>query len=313
MTRYRNTAACLLGFFGLLGTSVVGCAPHSTSESARAPETAAPLWRSLFDGRHEITFAIRPRAMKRDGVFGAWFGALMRVAESVEVSRAHGVFEALESADEIVLGLSRGADATMVIRGVSASIDPERMEDASGRPLFRPASALEPVRKYELLDRTRLPDGALYVLPERVWLGTVGRATAHADALFARTQRGSESMPDLAPNALAALRIRGAVARALVPSLVAPSLQNVLHATASLWPGRAGIRVDLEYKDPTLATRGDVSIRETLSNIAEISPAFGWLKAATVSREGSLVTVTSPLPQSLLDELPRATGEAFGF
>jgi hypothetical protein len=256
---------------------------------------------------------VRPRAMKRDSVFGAWFGALMRVAESVEVSRGHGVFDAVESADEILIGLSRGADAAIVIRGVSASIDPERMEDASGRPLFRPALALEPVRKYEVLDRTRLPDGALYVLPERVWLGTVGRATAHADAIFARAERGSESVPDLEPKALAALRIRGAVARGLVPSLLAPSLQNVVHATASLWPGRAGMRIDLDYKDPTVAMQGEVSIRETLSKLAELSPATAWLKTAMVSREGRRVTVTSLLPQTLLDELPRATGEAFGF
>ncbi|HVH42101.1 MAG TPA: hypothetical protein VM925_07145, partial [Labilithrix sp.] len=157
----------------LLGVCSVSCGRDAPPPASAKKEVVA-AWPDVFDGIPDLFVVVRPQAIKRDGVYGAFFKSLVRAAQARTSARGDTMVQAAEGADEIIVGLAKGDDAALVLRGVSASLDPQKITDAEGHSLFRPTSDRAKVVEYELLDRKNADAGALFVLPDRTWVGTLG-------------------------------------------------------------------------------------------------------------------------------------------
>ena len=147
-----------------------------------------PQWQDAFDGTPEIYAVVRPQAIKRDAIYGAFFKNVLRIAQAKTPMRGVTTLEALEGCEEIIVGIRKdasGEDSAMVFRGVPASLDPQRMTDASGHPVLRLVDARAKVPEYEWVDRQSTGPGSLFVLPDRTWVGAIGEARARARQAFA--------------------------------------------------------------------------------------------------------------------------------
>lgn len=294
-----NRRSLLLG--GLL---VCACAPSRVA----APEAHenGPAWADIFDTTPELYAVVRPQTLKNDALYGAFWNVLLRAAEVRGFTRGSTMVEAVGSAKEIVVGLNRGDDAAIVLRGVSANLDPLAMNDESGHPLFRLLDDRGKVPEYALLDVRSAEIGSLFVLPDRTWVGALGDARMRARQAFLGP-RGRPA-PRIDREALVALRLGGQAARAFDRgprlSLVTQKMTSI---TFALEPNRKGLLVSLSYGDPDASARGELQAKRLVEDLAKDETRFGWLKDATVKYEGDVVHVRAHLPPRLLEELPRAS------
>jgi len=308
-----HLAALLLAAFAT--SPLHGCGGDAPPAVTPRKETA-PAWADVFDKTPDLYAVIRPKALRRDGVYGAFFSALVRAAQARGIARGDTMVQAAEGAEEIIVGLDKGLDAALVLRGVPASLDPEKITDAEGRSLFRPRADRSKVVEYELLDRREADAGALFVLPDRTWVGALGDALLRARQAFASPV--NRPAPQLEPDALAAVRVAGPLVHVLDGHPTFGVLAKKLtSATFSLRPGKGGLVVALAYEDADATAWAEMQAKRIVDELSKKSTAetgadLAWLKDAKIAYEGTVVFVRVAVPPRLLEELPRASGADLG-
>jgi hypothetical protein len=294
----------------------------SCGSGDKAPRVArrevGPQWQDVFDGTPEVYGVVRPQAIKRDAVYGAFFKNLLRMAQAKTAMRGVTTLEALEGCDEIIVGIrkdAQGEDAAMVFRGVPASLDPQKMNDAGGHPMLRLVDARAKVPEYELVDRQNPGGGSLFVLPDRTWVGAVGEARARARQAFASPF--GRPAPKADPEALATVRFDAATflqtPRFVKSPIVGPLTRKLRALTLALKPGKGGVVAMLQYEDEDASAWAEMHAKRVLEEIAHQEPRRGapsldWLKTAQVGHEGNAVVVKLAIPARLLEDLPNASG-----
>jgi hypothetical protein len=308
--RDRRFVACSIPFLLLLGGASAACGDSKPTVAPDHRRTVEAAWSDVFDKTPDLYVAIRPLAIKRDGVYGALFKSLVRAAQARANARGETMAQAVEDAQEIVLGLDKGGDVALVLRGVPASLDPERIMGAAGEPLFRATGERGKVAEYDLLGRDPSEAGSLFVLPGRVWVGALGPARARARQAFATP--ANRPAQALEPGALAAARVSGPLVHALDRDpMFGPVTNRLTTATFALAPGKEGLVVRLVYADSAAAAQAESEAKRSVAELAK-QPKTAWLKDAKIAYEGSTLVVRIALPPRLLEELPRATGADLG-
>lgn len=270
----------------------------------------APSWADVFDGTPDLYAVIRPRAMKRDGLYGSFFKSLVRAAQARGVARGDSMVQAVEGADEIILGLNKGLDAALILRGVPASLDAQKVTDAEGRTLFRPTNDRAKVLEYELSDRKIADQGALFVLPDRTWVGALGNARTRARQVFATPLH--RPVPAVDADALAVVRVAGDLVHLFDRHPVyGPLTKRLTTVTFMLKPGKGGVVIALDYDEAGAVAWGEMHAKQLVEERAK-DPKLAWLKDAKVAYEGNTVFVRLAVPPRLLEELPNASGADLG-
>lgn len=307
----------MLALAGVLASCVTACGGAEAPPPKVVQDPRQPSWQDAFDGTPEVLGVVRPRVLQKDGVYGKLFTTAVRAALARSALSGSSAIEILESCDDVVFGMTRSPDTgreagMLVLRGVSAAHDPAKLVDERGAALFRLRD-----------DRSRVPEyapasgapGALFVLPERVWVVTMGDATARARQAFA-TPMG-RPQPSLDREALAYVRVGPEIAAAprYAKSPVFGALVRRIEAVGvALDPGGAGARLVLSYGEEDAAALGEMHAKRIAAELARVDPKkLGWLEGAVVTREAKSVTVRLPVPPRLLEELPKAgAGDVLG-
>ena len=290
--------------------TLLGCGhARPPEEPKREP---GPAWADVFDTTPDLYAVVRPQALRNDPLYGAFWNVLLRAAELRGLARGTTMVEAVSGAKEIIVGLNRGDDAAIVLRGVPASLDPVTMNDDRGRPLFRLVNEKGKAPEYALLDAKNAEIGGLFVLPDRTWVGTLGDARLRARQAFLAPM--SRPAPRIDREALVAVRLGGRLARVFDrgPRLALVT-QKMTSMTFALEPNRKGLVIALVYADPDATARGELQAKRLVEDLSRDPQRFGWLKDATVKYEGSTVFVRTQLPPRLLEELPAARPDDVNF
>ena len=298
----------VLAALALAGTACGGEAPPP----APTKHVDTPSWADVFDGTPDLYAVLRPRALKRDALYGTFFKTLMRAAQARGIAPGDSIVQAIEGADELILGSSKGVDAALVLRGVPASIDPTRVVDRDGKLLFGLVSDRTKVAEYELRDRSSMAagDGALFVLPDRTWTFALGEARTRARASFAKPL--NRPKPEVDADALLVLRVAGGMAHALDGHPRFGVLgKKLASALVSLKPGRGGVVLGLNYEDAAATAWAEMHAKRIVDELSK-EARTAWLKDAKVAYEGNTVFVRVAVPPRLLEELPTASGADFG-
>jgi hypothetical protein len=307
----------------LLVVLVTGCGPGGPPPEppSRGPKTAQ--WQDVFDATPEIYVVVRPQALKRDATYGPLAKALTRMAEArgdVGVT----TLQAADACDEVVLGITRsnGVDeAVFVLRGVPTSLDPAKMNDASGRPVYHLVDGRGAVQEYEHVERGGV-GASLFVLGDRTWVYALGPARVRAKEAFAHPF--GRPVPKVDTDALALVRLEAGspwVERLQRGQNLGPVLRKLRSASLALAPGTGGLVLALQYGDEDAAAWGEMQGERLLEDIArtaadaaaqrrQVPRTFELAKDAKVSRDGrdrTTVLVKVPLPASLLQDLPSAS------
>jgi len=301
----------------IAGTSLAGCGgkPPPVAASHRAVE---PRWQDVVDTVPELLVIVRPQAMRQDRVYGPLLRrAIESARDHIKVVAAVHPLETLEDAEEIVIGYHPATqdlpeEVLMAERGVRADVDPGKLADDDGQPLWAPGPS-GPVR--ELVrerDSAGHPvDASLFELPGRTWVVVTGGARVRARDAFAHPVR--RPALDLDPAALALVRIDG-------PSLVARvrGLQDLgalgavgrrlRSVTFTLPPGADGaVRATLGYADEDAAAFAEVTLHQVVDAVARSKKErLAWLGSAKVERPDKRVIITAPLPPELVAALMTA-------
>jgi hypothetical protein len=318
-----------LGAGALGAASLAGCG--GAEPAAKAPQPRGPEWQDVFDRTPELYLVLRPQKMKRDPVYGAFFKALLRVAEARTEMGGVTTLQAADGADEVIVGVTRhaerrGDDVALVLRGVPAELDPEKMTDPTGRPLFHLRDARAKVHELESLDRKTGETSSLFVLPDRTWVVTLGAARDRAREAFAAPF--GRPAPEVDPDALAAVRLDAAtfLSRFERSEALGVIVKKLRSATLALRPGKEGLAVDLQYVDEDAAAWAEMQTKRLVDDVARAAAArppeaepdqrrgrsrrgavtLELLKAAKVSRVNHTVTIRMDVPKRLLEALPNA-------
>ncbi len=303
----RPVLAALALVLAVLGVSCGAPAPVAVV----APREPLLRWQDLYDGTPEVMVVLHPQAILRDPVYGPLYQSALRAAVARGAPSHLSLLQAIDDAEEIlVVGRRNMQDAAIVIRGARADRDPERIADATGAPLFRPASEAA-VAGLRRLERTGPEAGTatLYVTA-RTWILVTGAAQARARAVIAHPGRRPE--PVLPGVALAAVRIDGAALVAHVPALRKGQLEKVgdglVALSVLLQPGREGLVVRLDYARDDQVAWAHRKIEEAVEVLRARGARWAFLEKARVLRNGADVTIAMPLPAQLMDALPGVSG-----
>jgi hypothetical protein len=300
--------------------ALVSCGPSGPPPAppSRDPKTAQ--WQDVFDGVPEFYVVVRPQALKKDPTYGNFVKVLLRVAEA-RGDLGVTTLQAADGADEVIVGVNRsnGADDTaMVLRGVPASMDAEKLNDASGHRVFTLVDGKSQVHEYEHYERGGAA-ASLFVLPDRTWVYTLGSARARARQAFAHPF--GRPVPKVDGDALALVRVDastpwiGAIQKG---QNLGPVLRKLRAASLALKPGASGLVLSLLYQDEDGAAWAEMQGKRLLEDIARtandaaqsrrrVPRTFELAKDAKVSREGNAVVVKMTVPAQLLTDLPTAT------
>jgi hypothetical protein len=298
--------ALVLGALLLLAPA---CGGGDGAPPAAPKRDAAATWQDVFDTTPDIYAVVRPQAIKRDAIYGAFWKTLLRIAETRHIVNGPSTLEAAEGAEEIIFGLNPGMDAAIVFRGVPASLDPQKVTDAEGQPLFKLVDERSKVPEYQLLDRRSQEPGSVFVLPDRTWVGTFGDARQRARTAFA-TPFG-RPVPKVDPEALGVVRFgqsfvqQPRYVKSPVWSVFTKGLESVM---LSLKPGKSGLLVTLAYDDQEAVAYAEMQAKQMVVELSKDETRFGWLKDTTVAYDGNELHVRLPVPTRLLEELPKASG-----
>jgi hypothetical protein len=313
VVRVLSVAACIS-----LAALTTSCGPGDDGGAKTARRELAPQWQDVFDGTPEVYVVVRPQAIKRDAVYGAFFKNVLRIAQAKTAMRGVTTLEALEGCDEIIVGIRKdqnGEDAAIVFRGVPASLDLARMNDSAGRALFRLVDARAKVPEYEWVDRQSAGGGSVFVLPDRTWVGTIGDARTRARQAFASPF--GRPAPKADAEALATVRLDAATflqtPRFARSQIVGPLTRKLSAVTLALQPGKGGVVARLQYTDEDASAWAEMHVKRVFEEISHQEPRKGtpsldWLKTAQVGHDGSAVIVKVAVPARLLEELPNASG-----
>jgi hypothetical protein len=295
----------------------------------RPPDASAPRWEDAFDGVPDVLVVVHPRAIARDSVYGALLKSLSRaIAARAPQTAAMGgarAAEAFESSEEVILGASttpspRGEDdALVVLRGVRADIDPVKMVDDRGAPMWRAAAMVGSVEEFTREGGAGTRPASLFVLPQRTWVVAVGGARERARDAFVRPARRPAPVKD--DGALVLVRLEGRALVAAVPRLRArgaplePIGRKLEAVSLALRGGKGGLEARLQYGDETAAAFAESAMKDLVQAIArarEGTAKLKWLGQARVDREASTVTGRVELPLGLLEALPEVTPSELG-
>jgi hypothetical protein len=295
----------------LFGSSVVSCASSDRGPDTTVKRESVPQWQDVFDGTPEIYAVVRPQAIKRDAVYGALFKTVLQMAQARSEMRGVTTLEALEGCDEIVLGIKKdanGEDAALVFRGVPASLDAARMTDSAGHPVFRLVDPRARVPEYEWIQRRNAETGAVFVLPDRTWVGTIGDSRVRARQAFAAPF--GRPAPKADPQALAMVRFDAATflhgPRFAKSPVVGPLTRKLRALTLALMPAKGGAVATLQYEDEDASAWAEMHVKRVIEELATARPTLAWLKEAKVGHEGNAVIVKVAVPTRLLEDLPKA-------
>lgn len=312
MSRRRRSALIAAVLLAVTAASAIACGPAAPPPVATRKETVA-RWPDVFEGTPDIYGVVRPQALKRDGLYGSFWTSLMRVASARGFTRGTTMVETAEGADEIIVGINKGDDAAIVLRGVPASIEPQKVADAEGHPLFRAVNDRAKVAEYEIVEtRKQSPGaGALFVLPDRTWVGALGEARSRARQAFATPL--NRPTPRVDADALVAVRFAGPVTHLFDRHPVWGVLtKKLVSATFTLKPAKGGLVISLAYEEADVVARAEMHAKGIVEDLAKDKERFGWLKDADVRYEGNAVLIRVAIPPRLLEELPNASGRDFG-
>jgi hypothetical protein len=276
---------------------------------ATAKKEATAQWQDVFDTMPDIYAVVRPQAIKRDTVYGAFWKTIVRVAEARHMINGPSTLEAAEGSEEIILGVNAGLDAAIVLRGVPASLDPNKVTDGQGQPLFRLVNDKTKVPEYQLVDRRSSEPGALFVLPDRTWVGAFGDARQRARTAFG-TPFGRPA-PKIDNEALAVVRFGQSFVqqpRYVKSPVWSVFTKHLASVTLALKPNKGGAVISLQYEDQESTAYAEMQAKQMVAELAKDAQRFGWLKDAKVAYEGNTVHVKVAVPPRLLEELPSASG-----
>ena len=304
--------------YAIAALALSGCGGNSGPPPAAKREITAQ-WQDVFDGTPEIFAIIRPQAIKRDQVYGPLFKSALRMAQARSEMRGATTLEALEGCEQIIVGVrkdpnSQADDAVLVLRGVPASLDAAEMKDASGQQVFRLVDPRAKVPELEWVDRRSDGNGAVFVLPDRTWVGTIGDARLRARQAFASPF--GRPIPKADPQALAVVRFDAATLlsgpRYAKSALLGPLTKKLTAVTLALLPGKDGVLATLQYSDEDASAWAEMHVKRIVEQLGGARPNLAWLKDAKVGRgtgaESNAVTVKVAIPPRLLEDLPKATG-----
>lgn len=297
-------------FAALLAGGLPACGGGEGPPPSAPKREAAPSWQDVFDTMPDIYAIVRPQTIKRDPVYGALWKTLVRIAEARRIVVGPSMLEAAEGADEIIFGLNPGMDGAIVLRGVPASVDPTKVTDPSGQPVFRLVDERAKVPEYRLLDGPLADAGSLFVLSGRTWVGAFGEARQRARTAFA-TPFG-RPVPKVDPDALGFVRFgeRFVQQPRYVKSPVWSAFtKRLVDVTLALEPGKKGVVASLHYADPDAAAYAEMQAKQMVAELATDPGRFSWIKDAKVAYEGNTVRVELPVPPRLLEELPGASAK----
>lgn len=294
----------------LLILSFVACGGGDKRVQPPSPYKEAH-WQDVLETMPELLVVVRPKALRRDRVFGPLLRRAFEAARDRTVVVSATPLEVIEDSDEVVVGV-RPDEAIVALRGVRADVDPATIVDARGEKLWGPAPGAGSVR--ELVRADPSAPASLFELPGRTWLIAGGEARARARDVFAHPF--GRPPPRIDADALAIVRIDGRSVVSRVWQLgahgalaaIGRKLQSV---TFELRPGaEANVRTTLSYADEDSAAIAEVRARDVAAAFQRKRPAGGigaMLASATVERpEGKRVIVTAPIPPALVEGLLRA-------
>ena len=307
-------AAALLA----LGTSSLTTSSCAEKEPPAAPRReVGAQWQDIFDGTPDVYVVVRPQAIKRDAVYGPLFKNVLRMAQARTPMRGVTTLEALEGCEEIVVGIRKDAqveDAAMIFRGVPASLDVQKMNDASGHSVLRLMDPRAKVPEYEWMDRQSSVNGSVFVLPDRTWVGAIGEARTRARQAYA-TPFGRPA-PKVDADALATVRFEAAAflqnPRFARSPVVGPLTRKLRAVTLALKPGKGGVVATLQYETEDASAWAEMHVKRVIEELTSGTPGRGapsleWLKTAKVGHENNNVVVQVAVPARLLEDLPNAS------
>ena len=261
--------------------------------------------------------------MRKDAVYGPLLRrAITSARERSAVVAATRALDTIEDAEEVVVGVrpddgdpaagGQRGELLLVERGVRADVDPAKLVDDEGRPLWTPGPqghVRELVRERDA--KGHAVDASLFELPGRTWVITTGAARKRARDAFAHPFHRPPI--DLGQGALVYLRLDG-------PSLVKKirGLQDLgalgavgrrlRSVTLALPPGGDNVvKATLAYADEDAAAFSEVTLEQVVAAFGRTKkPGFSWLAEAKVDRPDKRVVVTAPLPGQLIDGLLKA-------
>ncbi len=328
MTRLRNALALLSLLSACASHPHAVTAPAATTPPPPPPRpsataTAARL-EDVFTLKPDLLAVVRPRSVREDRVYGPLFRQAIRLArQQSKVVAATRLAESLEDADEVVLGLSNDPrEVVLVENGVRADIDPAKLVDDEGVPLFRPGPTGPPrelvhhrqARKGEAEDAADDEGMSLFELPGRTWVIASGSAAGRARDVLAVHPGGFQPL-GYGERSLAFVRIDGPALVSHVSQLrgkgmLAPVGHDLVSALLSLPPGAThALEVTLQYGTDEATLEAESTLKDTFGALGRSHSAmFSWLGEAKVEHTSRSVVVTAPLPPTLTDALLGAGG-----
>lgn len=322
MTAARWLLPAALTVAALTAAACGGRAATPRAPSMTLARDDATWLGDVIDTTRDPTLILRPNLLARDPVYGPLVrkATRMAAAESKALPFGRSALEALEQADEVRIAVrgTRPLDAVIVVSGVPAGVDVEKLVDDTGaRPwtdATRTPNGLLQLASREV-DEAGAPASVLYVVGDRTWVCAVGRAIERVDERLVR--RGTRPRPPpLRPEeheGLLAIHLRGEPLerlRNLSRSGLRPLAEHLDEVDLVLGQGSEGtLLVRFSYDAPGSAEAASAHTEKLLAVLPKtISPNLQFLAQAGVKRAGRTVEVKATLPRDLLVRLADVDG-----
>ena len=235
-------------------------------------------------------------------------GARVRAAQAQGIARGATMVEAVEGAQERSSSGStkaRRPSCSAASRRGSTRDGPGRRQQAALPPRVRRAQEGAGVR----LERSKLADGAVFVLPDRTWWACSGAGRDRARAFVAPEHRPHV---EVTAGALVVVRLSGAFLRLFERHRLFGPLTKLTTVTFELEPGNGSAVIALAYSESGRhRVRRDAG-RRSPPDSRRKGKDRAWLKDANQVPGGDVVYVRLALPPRLLDDLPNASGSDLG-
>jgi len=291
--------------------SLAACGGSKDERQISVPVPTTARWEDAFERIPPLLAVVHPQALRRDKVYGPLLKRLSQLAATRSAAvAATRTMEALESCEEIIVGMDEEGAGALVLRGVRADIDPTKLVDTTGATVWRGQGGGGKVPEY--VHEESGVTASLFVLPERTWFITVGVGRDFAREAFAHPSGRPALKYDA--DALVSVRMQGPALLRHVKQLRAHGALEALGtklvwANLALAPGKDGaISATLAYSDEESAARAEVTAKHVVDVLRDKKVEwFGWLFDAKIARDDpKVVTVRAPLPPQLLKGLERA-------
>ena len=302
-----------------LSLSACALGPERPPTSSREPR-----WQDVIDPRPDLLVVLRPLALRQDPGVGPLLERIVEIGrQQSRVVADTRALEAMEDAEEVIVsvrasGLDAAASASdelVVVRGVRADLDPSRLVDSDGHPLWTQGPG-GPVREFVRAhnDEAAPVDVSLFELPARTWVIAAGLARARARHAIVHPL--GRPAPFQYSEALAIVRIDGPALVSRLPALrrygqLGLIGRGLLEVELALPPnpGRT-IDVTLTYANVSDADEAESAARTVIRVVAAAGPLpAGWIStlgsARVERRSDKSVAIVSPWPSVLIDNALR--------